>query len=135
MPIIYSCPIPACPWTHTDDGPEPTGHPVSPADAEALAAAHASVVASELGAHYETHPAPEWVVLVHQLRQELSARTPPPLLCAGCISDRHDAQQAGQPLPPISAAQVIVGGSSSCLGHLSFGTPQLPGRTPGGLIV
>lgn len=135
MPTIHSCPIPACDWTHTDDGPDLVDHPLSPADAVALTEAHASVVAAELGAHFETHPAHDWVLLVHQLRKELGKR-PAPLLCAGCISERHDAQVAGvTPLPQINQAQVIVGGNGSCLGHVQFGPAALPGRTPGGLIV
>jgi len=134
MPTIHTCPIPACDWQRTDDGPEPIEQPVTLTDATALVEAHASVVAAELGAHFDTHPARDWVLLVHQLRQELAKRAPL-LLCAPCISDRHDAQAAGRPLPSISPAQVIVGGTGSCLGHLSFGQQQLPGRTPGGLIV
>lgn len=140
MSTVYSCPIPACQWTLADDGPEPPTHPITPQDAVALTDAHQSVIAAELGAHYETHAPPEWVMLVDRLRKELQTRTPP-LLCVGCLSDRWQAEQQPQRgalptmLPPLNPAFTIVEGNALCRAHLSFGAPQIPGRTPGGLIL
>jgi hypothetical protein len=143
---VYTCPIPDCTWTRTDDGPEPIAEPITETDAEALADAHMGVVLAELGAHYETHGAPEWVMLVHRLKQELTGRQT--IVCVGCMGDRWQAEQAAQkaigllpaplPLPPIHAAITTVGGNALCRAHLTFGeaTEQpLPGRTPSGLIM
>lgn len=144
---VYTCPVPECTWTHHDDGPEPPNHPITPADATDLAAAHRSVVAAELGAHYETHPTPEWVMLIHRLRQELAARQI--VLCVGCMGDRWQAEQTAHnavgllpapvPLPPVQHAITTVGGNALCRAHLTFGEPdteqQIPGRTAAGLIV
>lgn len=131
---MFTCPIDGCDWTYTDDGLQPP-ETATPDDLQALHAMHFEVVQSELLAHYETHPTAVWIDMVAKLRHELAGARAP-LLCAGCLSDRHQAQQAGLPLPPQQPAQVIVNGSGVCVGHVTIGGPQqLPGRTGGGLIV
>lgn len=134
MPLVYNCPIIDCAWQHQDDGPAPLADGATDDDLHAQAVLHQATVEHALRAHYETHDTEAWVRTVSELHAELAARTVP-LLCVGCLSDRHQAQQAGRALPPQNPAQVIVNGSGLCVGHLQFGPAPIPGRTPAGLIV
>lgn len=133
----YSCPIPDCVWTHRDEGPEaiaPSSELVmTPDEIHARNVLHQAAVEHAFRAHYETHEAEEWVRLVSKLHAELAARSQP-LLCVGCLSDRWQAKQAGLEQPPLNAAVTVVEGNASCAGHVSFGAPQIPGRTAAGII-
>ena len=133
---LFNCPIADCTWTHRDLGPELLDYNASPDDVHAQAVLHNATVEHTLRAHYESHEVEQWVRLVSKLQSEFATRGKP-LLCVGCISDRYEAEQAGQPLPALNPAQTVVDGNASCLAHVSFGEPavQLPGRTRGGLIV
>lgn len=134
MPInLFTCPITDCAWTHRDEGPQLLNLTTED-DVHAQAVLHNATVETTLRVHYESHDVEDWVRLVAKLQGELTARGKP-LLCVGCISDRHEAKQAGQPLPGLNPVQVIVDGDGSCLGHVSIGAPAIPGRTPGGLIL
>lgn len=130
MPDLFTCAIPSCDWTHRDDGPPPI--PVEPGSDEAHAHAtlHQAALEHALRAHYETHDTEAWVRCVAQLRAGLAGRDAP-LLCVPCCAEVHGGQRdAANP------AALVVGGDSTCLGHVQFGTgPQIPGRTPGGLIL
>lgn len=137
MPTTYTCPILDCTWTHVDTGPQPLGFDPTPDDVHAQAVLHDATVEHAIRAHYETHDTEAWALAVNALHQELAARSAP-LVCVGCLSDRWQAEQAqgrSALLPPISPAVTIVDGSASCRRHLSFGAPQIPGRTAAGLIL
>lgn len=136
MSTTYSCPVIDCTWTHTDTGPQPLPGRPGPDEQHAQNVLHDATVEHAIRAHYETHDADAWARTVQALHAELAARNAP-MLCAGCLSEQHEARQAGaKPPPPLNPVQVIVGGTGSCLGHLSFGAgPQIPGRTRGGLIL
>lgn len=134
MPAIYSCPIIDCTWTHHDEGPQPLDADATPDDVNAQNVLHGATVEHAIRAHYETHDAEAWFRTVQALHAELAAREEP-LLCVGCLADRHAAQAAGKPLPPQNHARVIAGGSGMCLGHIQIGPPQIPGRTAAGIIL
>jgi hypothetical protein len=134
MPTTYSCPIVDCTWTCRDNGPQPLDGEPSEDELHAQLAFHQATVEHALRTHYEEHDAEAWVTLVASLKQELASR-PTPQLCVGCLSDRWQAEQAGLPLPPQNVAVTTVEGNALCRAHLTFGAPQIPGRTPGGLIL
>lgn len=133
---VFTCPIPDCTWTHTDHGPEAITRSselvMTPDEINAAAVLHQATVEHALRAHYETHDTEAWVTLVAKLQAELRGRQT--LLCIGCLSDRWQAKQAGLEQPPLNAAVTVIDGSASCAAHLSFGAPQIPGRTAAGII-
>lgn len=56
-----------------------------------------------------------------------------PILCVGCYVEHHAGQRAPE---DINHAILNVGGNSTCREHVQIGpAPQLPGRTPGGIIL
>lgn len=131
---VFTCPIEPCNWQHADDSLQsPDG--ATPDDLQALHDMHYEVIQSTLLDHYETHPVAAWVDIIGKLQMELQARSAP-LLCFGCYVDRHNAQRAGQPLPPQAPVQLIVNGDGRCLNHVKLQDgPAIPGRTPGGIIL
>lgn len=131
----FYCPINDCAWTHEQPMTElPDG--ATEDDLRDLSKLYNSQIEDTLREHYTSHPLEQWIATVGLLNEQLRQQHQPQLLCLGCYLDRYNAQKTGEPLPPQNHAQLIVNGNGQCLGHIAItDTPQLPGRSAGGLLL
>lgn len=113
MPLVYTCPIIDCAWTHTDDGPAPLDPGATDDDQHAQAVLHQATIEHALRAHYETHDTETWVRTVSALHAELAARAAP-LLCGPCVQASADHAARGQDAPPPLPAVTIAQGLALC---------------------
>lgn len=130
----FLCPIDQCDWTH-DQPPMEIPDGVTETDLIDLGKLHNAQTGDTLRDHYASHPLEDWLSTVARLKQLLDAR-PPVILCLGCYIDRHNAQRAGRPLPPLNPAQLIVNGGGMCPQHVQIADgPVMPDRTASGLLL
>ena len=133
---VFVCPLDPCDWKYSAPALFEMREAITPDELETESAQRTRGIEQALTLHFNhDHTGTEWAREVSRLRQLL--RAAPPLICAHCYVDRHNARQAGEPLPPQELAQLIINGSGVCPGHLLIvdGPPPAPGRTGSGLIV
>lgn len=130
----FLCPVDGCDWTHTQPPMEiPDG--VSETDLPDLSNLHNAQIEDILRQHYGSHELEDWLRTVSRLKQAGAARQPV-LLCLYCHVDRHNAQRAGLPMPPLRPAQLVVDGNGACIGHFEIvDGPVMPDRTAGGIVL
>ena len=132
----YQCPLDPCDWKYTAPALFEMREGITADELSAQSADRTRGIEEALTLHFNhDHTGTDWAREVSRLRGLLLER--PPLICALCFVDRHNARQAGQPLPPQNLGQMIVNGASVCPEHVTIvdGPPPTPGRTAGGLIV
>lgn len=133
---VFICPLDPCDWRYTAAALFEMREGITPDELAARSAERTQGIEEALTLHFDhDHTGTEWAREVSRLRGLLRER--PPLICALCFVDRHNARQAGQSLPPQELGQMIVNGASVCPGHVTIvdGPPPAPGRTGSGLIV
>lgn len=132
---VYFCPMTGCDWKHEA---APLDLPVDATDDDVadIGNRYTAEIEKAMTAHFTgDHVFADWVNEVSRLRASAAA-APPPLLCLGCFVDRHNAQRAGQPLPPQNLAQLIVNGTGQCPSHVKLQNgPVMPDRTGSGIIL
>jgi len=133
---VFVCPLPDCEWRHQAPAIYELPEGITADELGEYSAKRTAGIEQALTLHFTgDHKTTDWVNEVSRLRQQLLKA--PPLICALCFVDRHNARQAGQPLPPQELGQLIVNGASVCPGHVTIvdGPPPTPGRTGSGLIL
>jgi len=133
---VFVCPLPDCEWRHEAPAIYELPEGITADQLGEYSAKRTAGIEQALTLHFTgDHKTTDWVNEVSRLRTLLRER--PPLICALCFVDRHNAREAGQPLPPQELAQLVVNGNAICPAHLSIvdGPPPTPGRTGSGLIV